>query len=211
MSEKEIGLNLKRVAIFLILAILWPAMSFAASPISVVFFENHNCYQIEGCFSISANRYVIWKVLTNYNHISDFVQNMKFSHVKIQKGNNLLLEQNAVEGFLFFTKTIRVLLDVHEVPEKFIYFRDVNYKDFKFYQGYWAIKSAGASKQVFYSLAAQANFSAPAFLSGGIAEGSVLQLLKSVRKEILVQQTISEKKTIETVSMMPIHTQLKKK
>ncbi|MBI3292650.1 MAG: hypothetical protein HYZ73_07585 [Elusimicrobia bacterium] len=63
---------------------------------------NHGAYRLEGHFVVEAPRHVVWEVLTDYDHIREFVSSIRTSQVKQRDKDWLLLEQDAVGRVLFF-------------------------------------------------------------------------------------------------------------
>lgn len=160
----------------------------AADPVSMAVSAKNNDYNLEGSFQVKADPSIIWDVLTAYEQIPRFVGNLKKSHVEQDLGPyHFLLDQEFEGGFLFFTKRVRVRLDVHETWQQRIEFFDIDHKDFKLYQGSWEVKAAGdGGQEITYQLEAQPNFDAP--FMGDNMSGGARELLKAVQREILRRQ-----------------------
>ncbi|HJT24800.1 MAG TPA: SRPBCC family protein, partial [bacterium] len=172
-----------------------------ADPVSMLISAKNNDYQLDGSFNVDAEPSVIWDVLTAYEQIPHFVGSLKKSHVEEDLGvYHFLLDQEFEGGFLFFTKRIDVLLDIHETWQQRIDFADTVHKDFKLYQGCWELNPAGKEEKITYTLEAQPNFDAP-FL-GDFMNGGAKDLLESVRKEILRRQAakVQREKTQDLVA-----------
>jgi len=165
------------------------------NPMTLSFYDQWGHFKVEGSFFVKADPSTAWEVLTNFDRIPHFVNSMKVSKVLSQSGDDLVLQQEGEGGFLFFTQRIHLLLNVHEQPEKSIVFEDTSHKDFSFYQGTWTINKAGEDGlEVIYTLDAEEHFGAPAFLVGDSIQGSVKDLLQSVRKEMAAQQVALDQK-----------------
>jgi hypothetical protein len=160
----------------------------AADPVFLAFQEKNHSYDINGSFDVAAEPSVVWDVLTGYEHIPQFVGSLKKSHVDEDLGPyHFLLEQEFEGGFLFFTKRVRVVLDVHETWYQTIDFTDIDHKDFDFYQGSWnLLPDPGKGLKIVYILKAKQNFDAP--FAGDYMRGGVKDLLDAVRREILRRQ-----------------------
>jgi len=157
-------------------------------PVLFVSHEKAGVDQLRAEFYVDADPLTAWKVLSDYERIPQFVSGIKVSRVEERDGDDLFLTQEAEGGFLFITKTVHVLLKVHEIPGESIAFEDVSHKDFYFYQGSWNIEpvpQGGVS--VVYELTAKRNFDAP--FAGDYLHGGVQDLLKAVQKEIYLRQT----------------------
>jgi len=176
-------------------------LGFASEDVSLDFHEKNGSYDIQGVFFVQADRSVVWEVLTDYHHIPKFVGNLKKSHINDDLGPyHFLLEQEFEGGFLFFTKRVRVLLDVHETWQKTIRFKDVEKKDFQFYQGSWEVISSGPERlEIAYRLKSKQNFDAP--FAGDYMKGGVKDLLDAVRREILRRQTLADKEKSSSTSL----------
>lgn len=57
-----------------------------------------------------------WSVLTDYDHLAEFIPGMHSSRVVQRNGDQLLVEQTGVLGFLIFQQPIAVTLAVTEWP-----------------------------------------------------------------------------------------------
>ena len=160
----------------------------AADDVSLSIQNKNGLFNLEGSFQVQAETSVIWDVLTAYEQIPRFVGNLKKSHVERDLGvYHFLLAQEFEGGFLFFTKKVRVLLDVHETWYQSIAFQDIGHRDFTLYQGTWRVKPRSDGEQVItYQLNAKPNFSAP--FEGDFMGGGAKDLLQAVRKEILRRQ-----------------------
>ena len=165
-------------------------------PVAIAFYSESGHFKVEGSFFTDAERSTAWHVLTDYTNIPHFVNSMKVSQVQSQDGHDLVLQQEGEGGFLFFVQRIHLLLSVHEQPEKSIVFLDTAHKDFTFYQGSWTIQKAesGHGFEIIYTLDAQQNFGGPAFLVSDSIQGSVKDLLESVRREMGAQQLALDQK-----------------
>lgn len=181
-----------RAAMVAACAVLSCGAGLAAEPVSMTIQSQNGVFKLDGSFTVQADPSVIWDVLTAYEQIPRFVGSLKKSHVTEDLGvYHFLLEQEFEGGFLFFTKRIDVLLDIHETWQKRIDFADTAHKDFKLYQGCWDLKTVDGNRQeITYILEAQPNFDAP--FMGDFMNGGAKDLLESVRKEILRRQVLAD-------------------
>jgi ribosome-associated toxin RatA of RatAB toxin-antitoxin module len=169
------------------------------APISFSSNEKAGVDEINAHFFVDADPKTAWDVLSDYEHIPQFVSSMKKSHIEERKDGDIYLCQEAEAGFLFITKRVHVLLRVHEVPGQSIYFQDVSRKDFYFYQGSWNIDPGPqGGVTITYHLQAQKNFDAP--FAGDYLHGGVKDLLSAVQKKIYLQQTQVSKESAAAVT-----------
>jgi ribosome-associated toxin RatA of RatAB toxin-antitoxin module len=161
-------------------------------PVLFLSSEKAGVAEVKAQFYVDADAATAWAVLSDYEHIPQFVSSMKKSHVEKTENGDILLTQEAEAGFLFITKRVHVLLKVHEVPGQSIYFQDVSQKDFSFYEGSWNIEPrAEGGVSVVYQLKAKKNFDAP--FAGDYLNGGVKDLLVAVQKQIYACQMIVKK------------------
>src|SRR3954465_12745292 len=118
---------------------------FAAEGVSLSLDDlGHGTYRLEGHIKVAGPPYDAWRVLTDYEHISKFVSSLRKSTVKDSTTDRVLLEQEALGKEFVFSKKIRVVLQVTEIPYKRIMFEDVSHEDFAFYEGSWEIHNGAA-------------------------------------------------------------------
>jgi hypothetical protein len=146
--------------------------------------------QLEGRFTASASSAIAWSVLTDYDHIQDFVSSMRVSRVRCRGNGFLLVEQESVGKALFFQRTFRLLLEVREEPRRSIAFEDVSRSSFERYEGSWSMQDAPGGVVVNYRLTAKGGFMAPGFVMRGASRKMVGELLNQVRTEMMVRSRV---------------------
>lgn len=62
----------------------------------------------------------VWGVISDYDHLAEFIPDMHSSHVIEREGDKLLVEQAGQIGFLVFKQPVEVRLEVHESPPRLI-------------------------------------------------------------------------------------------
>lgn len=144
-------------------------------------------YVVEGRFEVSVPIETIWAVLTDYDGFPRFVRAMRASKVRSRRGDQVFVEQVAEARALVFTRTMRVLLEVHETPRREIRFRDVSHRDFDLYEGSWTLTREGDSTEVVYRLRARPRKSVPHFIGADVVKDNAIELLDAVRAEMLAR------------------------
>lgn len=71
---------------------------------------------VEASAEFEADVRKTWQVLTDYEHLSDFIPGMLLSRVITRNGHALVVEQKGEARLLFFSYPIRVRLAVEEIP-----------------------------------------------------------------------------------------------
>ncbi len=157
----------------------------ARSPIAVeVHCLRGGAVDIQGSFSAPATTACAWSVLTDYGHLGRFVPSILCSRVQSTDGDSLMVLQQIAGRFLIFSRTLQVLLDIHEDPEHSISFTDVSRRDFAFYHGDWALSDGSGSVEVRYEAQAKPR-TFPPFWAGQLFEDTARSQLEAVRAEIL--------------------------
>ena len=89
--------------------------------------------EVEASAEFEADARQTWQVLTDYDHLADFIPGMHVSRILLRDGNGLLLEQKGEARLLFFSYPIEVRLAVDEFPYERISSRAVagNFKEMR--------------------------------------------------------------------------------
>ncbi len=150
------------------------------------FQEENGFFVLKGWFHTSAPAKIVWDVLTDYDHIQDFVSSMKSSRVITHQDNDLVVDQRAASNFMMFSFDVNVLLRIKEMPYEKIEFVDNEKKNFKYYEGFWGIGQdpEGKGCLVSYNLKVTPNFYLPGFIAAGIFKDNASAMLGAVKKEI---------------------------
>lgn len=81
-------------------------------------------------FSASADlkvdQHIAWQVLSDYDHLADFIPDMKSSRIVLRTSDGAMIEQKGEFSFLFFHQPIDVVLAVYEEPQRRIIARAVS-------------------------------------------------------------------------------------
>ncbi len=143
-----------------------------------------------GWFAIDISSRAAWKILSDYDRLGAYVSSVNLSR-KIRYDNGQWYVEQMMSGKAGpFHKTIHLFLEVEEIIERKIAFRDVSGKSFKSYEGSWEILNADEGIQVLYKLRAAPAFFAPGFIATGAFKRSVALLLMELRDEMIAQNKI---------------------
>jgi ribosome-associated toxin RatA of RatAB toxin-antitoxin module len=103
--------------------------------------------QITAQIQISQSVVKVWKVLTDYEALADFIPNLAESRLLKHPDGGIRLEQVGQERFLRFNFSARVVLDLEENFPKEITFRMVE-GDFKDFSGSWDLEPFCCGQQM---------------------------------------------------------------
>lgn len=141
-------------------------------------------YELHGAFEVAASSSAVWAVLTDYEGLPSFVSSMRSSKVReALPDGSLVVEQKAVGGMFFLTRTVTILLVVRR-EEQVLSFEDIGRESFWRYEGAWSTQETPAGTRVRYHLVAQPDFIAPSMIMGRAMKHGARELLDQVRGEI---------------------------
>jgi len=112
------------LARFAAIALLCPALA-AAQDIAFDVSRAGDVISVEASADIRADADTAWKVLTDYDHLADFIPDMKSSRVILRNADGALVEQKGSIDFLFFSQPVDVTLAVIEEPRRRVFARGV--------------------------------------------------------------------------------------
>ncbi len=142
-------------------------------------------YRARGSFVIAAPTQAAWEAITDYDGIPRLAPTVELCRVVSRDGNNVVVEQEVVASVLFFSKRIRLLLQILESPQRAVAFRDVAGDDFKSYVGFWKLEEVSDSLRVSYGLDLERGFSAPDFVARSFFRKQAESVLSAMREDIL--------------------------
>ena len=155
-------------------------------PILVSVKSAEGAYELDSSFNVRVSSAKAWEVLSDYEHIGEFVPFIKESVVEGRGNGHVYVRQLAVGKFWFFSRNIAILLDVEERSPESIIFQDIAYRDFESYHGYWKIDALDPNEcLVHYHLTVNPSFAMPPFASKGLFRSNIQDLVDQVRAEML--------------------------
>jgi hypothetical protein len=169
----------------LVLAWAAPPAAAGAAPPAVSVEDRQSVSQVLGRFEVPVPLPVAWDVLTDYDHIGDFVSSMRTSSVESRADGDLTVRQEAVAGVFPLRRTAHLLLSVRERPDTSIEFHDVLDRDFRLYRGVWELRAGPAGTDVTYRLEARPVGATPSFLERAVLSRTVTRLLTQVQAEMV--------------------------
>ena len=176
---------MKRFIYIIACLCLFSARAGIAKDISVAITEpSKGTYQIEGILKVVSPPRVVWEVLTDYDHMPEFLSSMTHSQVRQRRGHSLILEQSAIGSVFIFKKKILVFLKVDEKPFHEIDFEDISHTDFEFYEGSWQLEHQPGVLVIHYEVTAKPLSSTPRFLARGAFLKTAQKLLEELQTEI---------------------------
>lgn len=129
----------------------------------------------------------VWKLLTGYDRLAEFVPNLESSKILSRNGNEATVEQRGRAGFLFISHAVHLVLRVVEQPISVIDITMLS-GDMKHYASHWEIAAAeqgGASGTLINYLGElEPDFFVPALFGAALIRSDVRNMLTAVIREI---------------------------
>jgi len=143
--------------------------------------EGDRVYQIESSGTVAATPAAVWRILTDYNHLADYLPNLKSARVVSRNGDSVIVEQLGTARFLFFRQTIRLLVQVRErAPDRI----DVSLidGDMKVYRASWELSpvAGAAGTRLTYNATIVPKFHVPGFVGTDTVRQDVARMMEAV-------------------------------
>lgn len=111
---------------------------------------------INACNLINAPIDIVWKLLSDYNHLADNIPNLVMSEMKPHpRKDGIRVEQCGAQSILGFQFRASLTMDMTEInpnstKSRAIDFKLVSSRDFKEFTGTWEMRSVGINKTALY-------------------------------------------------------------
>jgi len=154
-----------RRSIVCVVASLFCALSAPsmAAEIQVNASRHGDSFEVEATALIQADVADAWKVVTDYDHLAEFIPGLQESKVVSRDGFNVLLDQSGEARLLFFRFPMRVRLVITEFPRGRIVSRAIA-GNFKQMQGVYHLETRGKGMQLRYEGSFTPDFDLPPFI-----------------------------------------------
>jgi ribosome-associated toxin RatA of RatAB toxin-antitoxin module len=147
--------------------------------------DGERVYEVAASGVVDAAPAAVWKILTDYERMPEFVPDLQSAHVLSRSGNRAIIEQFGVAHFLFIRRDIHLIVQVREQPMSSIDIGLVT-GDMKLYDCRWAltpIPETGGTR-IDYSGRLVPKFYVPGMLGSNIIGADVKRMLKAVLERI---------------------------
>jgi carbon monoxide dehydrogenase subunit G len=130
-------------------------------------------FRVQAAATVAATLDTVWQVLTDYDHLPEFIPGLTSSVTRLRSGHRALVEQTGEARFLFFSFPIEVRLDVSESPGESISSRGVG-GNLKRMSGRYDMERSGDNILVRYRGELEPDFALPRFI-GSLAVRSMVE------------------------------------
>lgn len=142
-------------------------------------------YEVAASGAVQASPGAVWKILTDYERMPDFVPDLQSSRVLSRSGNRVIVEQVGKARFLFFRRTINLVVDITEHPTSRIDIGLVN-GDMKVYECHWELVPVAETggTRVNYSGKLVPRFYVPGMLGASAIRSDIERMMKAVLERL---------------------------
>ena len=180
---------MKRIFLCLLLVCAAPAMPQPARPdlakpeVSVRRMEVDalRMYQVDASGSVQAPLAAVWRILTSYEKMNEFVPDLDLCRVLSRNGNEAIVEQFGTARFLFMSKAIHLVVRTTESPMTSIDIALVS-GDMKHYEARWELYPVAETggTRIVYSGRLSPNFYVPGILGSAMIRGDIERMMGAV-------------------------------
>ena len=138
-------------------------------------------YQIAATGTVAAAPAAVWRILADYQHLADFVPDLKSSRVLSRKGSKVVVEQLGIARFLVFTQRIRLVVQVQEQPPERIDISLIE-GDMKVYRASWVVSpvAGAAGSRVVYTSTMEPAFYVPEMIGESLIKKDIARMMTAV-------------------------------
>jgi ribosome-associated toxin RatA of RatAB toxin-antitoxin module len=147
--------------------------------------DTMHMYQVDATGTVAAPLPKVWRILTGYERMAEFVPDMESCKILSRNGNEIILEQFGVARFLFMSKSIHLIVRVNEQPMSSIDISLIS-GDMKHYESHWElipVPETGGTRIV-YSGKMIPNFYVPGILGSKMIRGDIERMMSAVLARI---------------------------
>jgi len=179
-----------RFLLFLLLGVTAPVVTAQAPKLELpklevsvnrVDADAQHMYEVDATAMVAAPLPKVWRVLTGYERMSEFVPDLESCKVLSRNGNEVIIEQFGVARFLFMSKAIHLIVRATEQPMSSIDISLIS-GDMKHYESKWELvpmPETGGTK-IIYSGRLLPNFYVPGILGANMIRHDIEHMMTAV-------------------------------
>ncbi len=175
--------------LFLLSLLFFPfsAMAQASNPdvlVKRVDAAGAQVFEVVASGAVKASPEAVWKVLTNYEAMPEFVPDLEKTKVLSRTGNRAIIEQSGVARFLFLSRPIHLVVQVAEEPMSTIDISLVS-GDMKVYHCRWELTPLpDGGTRIAYSGKLVPKFYVPGMLGSNLIRRDIERMMAAVLERL---------------------------
>ena len=147
--------------------------------------DGQRMYEVDASGSVQAPPASVWKTLTTYERMHEFVPDLSSCRVLSRNGNEVIIEQQGMARFLFMNHAIHLVVRATETPLTSIDIALIS-GDMRHYEARWnlyPIPETGGTRIVFSSRLVP-GFYVPGMLGTTMIRGDIERMMAAVLARI---------------------------
>jgi ribosome-associated toxin RatA of RatAB toxin-antitoxin module len=183
---RRLRIMITRFALWLLLACAAPAPALAQRAALEVGVErveraDGHVYEVNARGEVAAAPAAVWRILTDYERMPEFVPDLRQARVLSRSGDQALLEQLGEARFLFFRRDIRLVVQVREQPISQIDISLVD-GDMRVYNCSWRLVPLAASggTRLLFTGSVAPKFYVPGMLGANLIRADIEKMMAAV-------------------------------
>ncbi|MBV7538489.1 SRPBCC family protein [Duganella sp. sic0402] len=143
--------------------------------------DGQHMYEVDATGMVNASLPKVWRILTNYERMTEFVPDMESCKVLSRNGNEVIIEQFGVARFLFMNRTIHLIVRATEQPMSAIDIALIS-GDMKHYESRWElipVPETGGTKIVYHGKLLP-NFYVPGLIGSKMIRSDIERMMSAV-------------------------------
>ncbi|WP_426194662.1 SRPBCC family protein [Massilia sp. DWR3-1-1] len=137
-------------------------------------------YRIASSGTVAATPAAVWRILTDYNRMAEYVPDLKSARVVAREGDKVTIEQHGAARLLFFSRDIHLVVQVHEqAPNRL----DVSLVDgdMKVYRCSWELTPlADGGTRLVYHATIEPKFYVPGMVGASLVRQDIARMMAAV-------------------------------
>jgi ribosome-associated toxin RatA of RatAB toxin-antitoxin module len=141
-------------------------------------------FEVVSSGEVRAAPAAVWKILTNYERMPEFVPDLKTTKVLSRSGNRAVIEQYGTARFLFLRRAIQLVVQATEEPMSAI---DINLVsgDMKVYNCRWElVPTETGGTRILYTGKLVPKFYVPGMLGANIIRSDIERMMQAVLERL---------------------------
>lgn len=139
--------------------------------------------RIDAHADVDAPPSIAWAVLSDYDHLAEFVPHMRVSRVVSRPGEPLRIEQRGETRWLGFRRSVDVVFAIDETPPSRLAFHAVA-GSFRRMEGEWRVEPRESGARIVYRAEMLPDFWIPPFVGPALVARDVTARVAAVAREI---------------------------
>lgn len=178
---------LARLVLCLLLVCVTPAMAQLPKlevAVKRVDVGDMHVFEVVSSGEVNAAPAAVWKILTNYERMPEFVPDLKTTKVLSRSGNRAVIEQYGTARFLFLRRAIQLVVQATEEPISAI---DINLVsgDMKVYNCRWElVPTETGGTRILYTGKLVPKFYVPGMLGANIIRSDIERMMHAVLERL---------------------------